>query len=82
MRQALLYQGKLYAPGDKVFILDNEYLAKLVQNGVVIAFDNGAAKTVEEMTVAELKALLSEKGLEHKSGANKADLIALLKGDS
>ncbi|ALV21057.1 MULTISPECIES: HeH/LEM domain-containing protein [Carnobacterium] len=39
-----------------------------------------AAVDYNSLTVVDLKALLDERGIEYKSGDNKAALIALLEG--
>lgn len=43
-------------------------------------FKEDAAKPISKMTVEELTAALTEKGVEIPEGAKKADLVALMEG--
>ena len=72
--------------------VSKERLEMLVKNGYIVAVDDnkpepafeGAGEETEddkvELTAKEIKAKLDESGVEYKSSASKAELLALLDG--
>ena len=72
--------------------VSEERLEMLVKNGYIVAVDDnkpepafeGAGEETEddkvELTAKEIKAKLDELGVEYKSSASKAELLALLDG--
>ena len=72
--------------------VSKERLEMLVENGYIVAVDDkkpepvleGAGEETEdnkvELTSKEIKAKLDESGIEYKSSASKAELLALLEG--
>ena len=61
--------------------VSKERLETLVKNGYIVAVDEGATKDQKaELTTKEIKIKLDELGIEYKSGASKAELLALLEG--
>ena len=72
--------------------VSEERLEMLVKNGYIVAVDDnkpdpafeGAGEETEddkvELTSKEIKAKLDELGIEYKSSASKAELLALLDG--
>ena len=70
--------------------VSKERLEMLVKNGYIVAVDDnkpepafeagGETENREELTSKEIKAKLDELGIEYKSSANKAELLALLEG--
>ena len=66
--------------------VSKERLKTLVKNGYIVAVDDKKSEPVEtkdhkvEMTSKEIKAKLDELGVEYKSSASKAELLALLEG--
>lgn len=75
--------GASYAPGESLDITKEEYERLSAMNAVegegeeVVEAD-APTSIYDSMTVAELKALLLEKGIEAPSGAKKSELIAIL----
>ena len=58
-----------------------ERLETLVKNGYIVAVDEGVTKDHKaELTSKEIKAKLDELGIDYKSSASKAELLALLEG--
>ena len=72
--------------------VSKERLEMLVKNGYIVAVDDnkpepafeGAGEETEdgkvELTAKEIKAKLDESGIDYKSSASKAELLALLDG--
>ena len=61
--------------------VSKERLEMLVKNGYIVAVDEGTTKDHKaELTSKEIKAKLDELGIEYKSSASKAELLALLDG--
>lgn len=72
--------------------VSKERLEMLVKNGYIVAVDDKKPEPVvegtggetednkEELTTKEIKAKLDELGIEYKSSASKAELLALLDG--
>lgn len=71
--------------------VSKERLEMLVKNGYIVAVDDKKPEPVfeaggetenrkEELTSKEIKAKLDELGIEYKSSASKAELLALLDG--
>ena len=72
--------------------VSKERLEMLVKNGYIVAVDDnkpepafeGAGEETEddkvELTAKEIKAKLDESGIDYKSSASKAELLALLEG--
>lgn len=71
--------------------VSKERLETLVKNGYIVAVDDKKPEPVfeaggeienhnEELTSKEIKAKLDELGVEYKSSASKAELLALLEG--
>ena len=66
--------------------VSKERLEMLVKNGYIVAVDDNKPEPVEteddkaELTSKEIKAKLDESGIEYKSSASKAELLALLEG--
>lgn len=72
--------------------VSKERLEMLVKNGYIVAVDDnkpepafeGAGEETDddkvELTAKEIKAKLDELGVEYKSSASKAELLALLEG--
>ena len=73
--------------------VSKERLEMLVKNGYIVAVDDNEPESAdegvgeetenrnEELTSKEIKAKLDELGIEYKSSASKAELLALLEGD-
>ena len=72
--------------------VSEERLEMLVKNGYIVAVDDNKPELVfeageetkenkTEMTAKEIKDKLDELGIEYKSSASKAELLALLEGD-
>ena len=73
--------------------VSKERLEMLVKNGYIVAVDDKKPKPAdegvgeetenrnEELTTKEIKSKLDELGVEYKSSASKAELLALLEGD-
>jgi hypothetical protein len=57
-----------------------ERLEELVKNGHIAAVDGGEDNHKAELTSKEIKAKLDELGVDYKSSARKAELLALLEG--
>lgn len=84
------YAGAIYPR--KGLEVSKERLETLVKNGYIVAVDDkkpepaleGAGEETEdrkeELTSKEIKAKLDELGIEYKSSASKAELVALLDG--
>ena len=61
--------------------VSKERLETLVKNGYIVAVDEGATKDHKtELTSKEIKEKLDELGVEYKSSASKAELLALFEG--
>lgn len=66
--------------------VSKERLEMLVKNGYIVEVDDNKPEPVEtenrkeELTSKEIKAKLDELGIEYKSSASKAELLALLEG--
>lgn len=66
--------------------VSKERLEMLVKNGYIVEVDDNKPEPVEtedckdELTTKEIKAKLDELGIEYKSSASKAELLALLDG--
>ena len=71
--------------------VSEERLEKLVKNGYIVAVDDKKPEPVvevgeetkenkTELTAKEIKDKLDELGIEYKSSASKAELLALLEG--
>ena len=72
--------------------VSKERLEMLVKNGYIVAVDDNKPEPAdegvggetenrkEELTSKEIKAKLDESGVEYKSSASKAELLALLEG--
>ena len=72
--------------------VSKERLEMLVENGYIVAVDGNKPESAdegvgeetenrnEELTSKEIKAKLDELGIEYKSSASKAELLALLDG--
>ena len=61
--------------------VSKERLETLVKNGYIVAVDEGETKDQKaELTTKEIKIKLDELGIEYKSSASKAELLALLEG--
>ena len=61
--------------------VSKERLEALVKNGYIVAVDEGTTKDHKaELTSKEIKAKLDELGVDYKSSASKAELLALLEG--
>ena len=72
--------------------VSEERLEMLVKNGYIVAVDDNKPESAdegvgeetenrnEELTTKEIKAKLDESGIEYKSSASKAELLALLEG--
>ena len=84
------YAGAIYPR--KGLEVSKERLETLVKNGYIVAVDDkkpepafegagGEAENSKEgLTCKEIKSKLDELGIEYKSGASKAELLALLDG--
>ncbi|WP_293888362.1 HeH/LEM domain-containing protein [Streptococcus sp.] len=84
------YAGAIYPR--KGLEVSKERLETLVKNGYIVAVDDKKPEPVleevggetkdrkVELTSKEIKAKLDELGIEYKSSASKADLLALLEG--
>ena len=83
------YEGAIFPR--KGLEVSKERLEMLVKNGYIVAVDDnkpepadeGVAEEAEnktELTSKEIKAKLDELGVEYKSSASKAELLALLDG--
>ena len=73
------YAGAIY-PREGLEV-SKERLETLVKNGYIVAVDEGATKDQKaELTTKEIKIKLDELGIEYKSSASKAELLALLDG--
>lgn len=84
------YAGAIYPR--KGLEVSKERLEALVKNGYIVAVDDkkpepafeGAGGETENskegLTCKEIKSKLDELGIEYKSGASKAELLALLDG--
>lgn len=84
------YAGAIYPR--KGLEVPKERLEMLVKNGYIVAVDDkkpepaleGAGEETEdhteELTSKQIKAKLDELGIEYKSSASKAELLALLDG--
>ena len=73
------YAGATYPR--KGLEVSKERLETLVKNGYIVAVDKEATKDHKaELTSKEIKAKLDELGIEYKSSASKAELLALLDG--
>ena len=84
------YEGAIFPR--KGLEVSKERLEMLVKNGYIVAVDDnkpepvveGAGAETEEnkteLTAKEIKAKLDELGIEYKSSASKAELLALLDG--
>lgn len=84
------YQGKLYASGQVVEVADKD-VAEFEKHGWQIAQNVQPTNKPEDnepkeqdkqdfskLTVPQLKALLTEKGIKFQENAKKVDLLALL----
>lgn len=78
------YNGKLYASGEVVEVAEKD-VAEFKKHGWELAKaakaeeqEDEGKKDLSRLTVAQLKALCEEKGIEFAADAKKADLIALL----
>ena len=72
--------------------VSEERLETLVKNGYIVAVDDNKPEPAfegvgeetenrnEELTTKEIKAKLDESGIEYKSSASEAELLALLEG--
>ena len=84
------YEGAIFPR--KGLEVSKERLEMLVKNGYIVAVDDnkpepaaeGVGEETEddkvELTAKEIKAKLDELGVEYKSSASKAELLALLDG--
>lgn len=73
------YAGATYPR--KGLEVSKERLETLVKNGYIVAVDEGGTKDHKvELTSKEIKAKLDELGIDYKSSASKAELLALLEG--
>ena len=84
------YEGAIFPR--KGLEVSKERLEMLVKNGYIVAVDDnkpepafeGAGEETEdnkaELTAKEIKDKLDELGVEYKSSASKAELLALLEG--
>lgn len=73
--------------------VSEERLEMLVKNGYIVEVDDNKPETADErvgeeteenkteLTAKEIKDKLDELGVEYKSSASKAELLALLEGD-
>lgn len=85
------YEGAIFPR--KGLEVSEERLEMLVKNGYIVAVDDkkpepvfeGAGEETKdnktELTAKEIKEKLDELGVEYKSSASKAELLALLEGD-
>ena len=84
------YEGAIFPR--KGLEVSEERLEMLVKNGYIVAVDDNkpepafeAGEETEdskvELTTKEIKAKLDELGIDYKSSASKAELLALLEGD-
>lgn len=62
-------------------VVENAGVASWIKDGFIIATEVEAAPepNIDSLTVEELKALLTDRGVEIPSDAKKADLVALAK---
>ena len=78
------YEGAIFPR--KGLEVSKERLETLVKNGYIVAVDDKKPEPVEtedckdELTSKEIKNKLDEFGIKYKSGASKAELLALLEG--
>lgn len=73
------YEGAIFPR--KGLEVSKERLEMLVKNGYIVAVDEEATKDHKtELTAKEIKDKLDELGVEYKSSASKAELLALLDG--
>ena len=84
------YEGAIFPR--KGLDVSKERLEMLVKNGYIVAVDDNKPESAdegvgeetenrnEELTSKEIKAKLDELGIEYKSSASKAELLALLEG--
>ena len=85
------YEGAIFPR--KGLEVSEERLEMLVKNGYIVAVDDKKPEPVDEgvreeteenkteLTAKEIKDKLDELGVEYKSSASKAELLALLEGD-
>lgn len=85
------YEGAIFPR--KGLEVSKERLEMLVKNGYIVAVDDNKPEPVvegtggeteenkTELTAKEIKDKLDELGIEYKSSASKAELLALLEGD-
>ena len=85
VKGAVKYQGKLYAHGSVIDVKKEDveefkkYGWQLVEKEEVEQGEGeGKPQDPSKLTVPQLKALLTEKGIEIPENAKKADLLALL----
>lgn len=84
------YEGAIFPR--KGLEVSKERLEMLVKNGYIVAVDDNKPESADEgvgeetenrndeLTSKEIKAKLDELGIEYKSSASKAELLALLEG--
>lgn len=83
------YEGAIFPR--KGLEVSKERLEMLVKNGYIVAVDDNKPEPVfeageetkddkVELTSKEIKAKLDESGIDYKSSASKAELLALLEG--
>lgn len=79
----LKYKGKFYPAGSTIEV-DSADIPNFVERGLVTPSaveepdESDNNPTTDELTVAEIKELLDEAGIEYNARARKEDLLALL----
>lgn len=74
------YQGKLYNSGEVVEVKKEDEKEFKAHGWQIVDEKEPKEPDLTKLKVEELKALLTEKGIEFKEDNKKADLIALLQG--
>lgn len=86
-KRCIIYRGDSFVTGEVIPDIDAKEGKRLLKKGHVrMAVDDDAiiaeAPPIEEMTKAELKALLDNLEVEYPSDVKKADLVELVKANT